>query len=149
MSGAVVPPDPGFAERVRTSFSAQGVMRHLGAELQLVEPGRCVVALPFRAELTQQDGFFHAGVLTTIADSAAGYAAFTLMPADARVLTVELKINLLAPARGARAIARGEVVRAGRTLTVTRAEVVVTREGAEVAVALLQATMIALRPGGS
>lgn len=102
----MVPPDPGFAERVRTSFSAQGVMRHLGAELQPVAPGRCVVALPCRAELTQQDGFFHAGVLTTVADSAAGYAAFTPMPAVARVLTVELEINLPAPARGRSPVAR-------------------------------------------
>lgn len=121
-------------------------MRHLGAELQLLGPGRCVVTLPFRTELTQQDGFFHAGVLTTVADSAAGYAAFTPMPAVARVLTVELEIDLPAPAR-----ARSPVARwcAPGALTLTRAEVVVTREGEEVAVARLQATMIALRAGGS
>lgn len=149
MSGPEPSAGPGFLERVRSSFAAQGLMRHLGAELLLVEPGRCTITMPFRPELAQQDGFFHAGALTSIADSAAGYAAFTLMPADARVLTVELKINLLAPARGERAIARGEVVRAGRTLTVTRAEVVVVRSGEEVAVALMQATMMALRPGGA
>lgn len=101
-------------------------------------------ALPPRARPAGR--LFHAGALTSIADSAAGYAACTLLPADARVLTVELKIDPLAPARGERAIARGEVVHAGRTLTVTRADVAVLRDGLEVAVGLMQATMMALRP---
>jgi uncharacterized protein (TIGR00369 family) len=102
----LTPSDPDFAARVRDSFDRQGIMRHLGARLSQLEPGFCEIELPFRPELSQQDGFFHAGALTTIADSAAGYAAFTLMPTDARVLTVELKINLLAPGAGERAIAR-------------------------------------------
>src|SRR3954452_9244972 len=93
------PPDPDYAARARASFAAQGVMRHLGARLTLVEPGRCVVELPFRPELTQQDGFFHAGVATTPVTPPCRYAAFTLMPAGTRVLTVELKMNLLAPAQ--------------------------------------------------
>ena len=139
------PLDPNWEARVRKSFAAQRVMAHLGAALTALAPGRCEISLPWAPELTQQDGFFHAGILTTIADSAAGYAAFTLMPADARVLTVELKINLLSPAKGERAIARGQVLRSGRTLTVTRADIVTLQATGEVSVAALQATMMALR----
>ena len=102
-------------------------MTHLGAVLADLAPGRCVIGLPWRPELTQQDGFFHAGAIATIADSAVGYAAFTLMPATARVLTVEFKLNLMAPARGDEALARGVVKRAGRTITVAQAEVVTTQ----------------------
>jgi uncharacterized protein (TIGR00369 family) len=138
------PPDPAYADRVRASFAAQGVMRHLGAVLSLVGPGVCVVELPFRPELTQQDGFFHAGVATTIADTACGYAAFTLMPPGARVLTVELKVNLLAPARGERLRATGRVERAGRTLTVVRGEVEALTGGEAATVALMQGTMMRL-----
>jgi uncharacterized protein (TIGR00369 family) len=144
----LTPSDPDFAARVRDSFDRQGIMRHLGARLSRIEPGFCEIELPFRPELSQQDGFFHAGALTTIADSAAGYAAFTLMPADARVLTVELKVNLLAPGAGERAVARGMVQKAGRTLTVVQADVHVVRAGVESRVAILLATMIGLRPGG-
>lgn len=141
-------PIPSEAEaRVRDSFARQGIMRLLGARLARVEAGLCEIELPFRPELGQQDGFFHAGVLTTIADSAAGYAALTLMPADARVLTVELKINLMAPGRGASALARGRVERAGRTLTVAQAEVLVGDADARERVALMLATMISIRPG--
>src|SRR5690242_19813966 len=138
------PPDPAYADRVRASCAAQGVMRHLGAVLTLVEPGRCVIELPFRPELTQQDGFFHAGVATTIVDTACGYAAFTLMPAGARVLTVELKLNLVAPARGQILRATGRVERAGRTLTVVRGEVEAVTGGEAVTVALMQGTMMRL-----
>jgi uncharacterized protein (TIGR00369 family) len=121
------------------------MMAHLGARLTEVGPGACTIELPFRPELSQQDGFFHAGALTTIADSAAGYAGLTLMPPKARVLTVELKINLLAPGRGELAVARGLVHKAGRTLTVAQAEVWVRRAGGEeVRVALMLATLIAL-----
>lgn len=137
---------PAIEARIGASFHAQGVVRLLGAELLAVEPGRVAIGLPFRPELGQQDGFFHGGILATLADDAAGFAALSLMPADARVLTVEFKINFMAPGRGERAIARGEVVRAGRTLTVARAEVVVLRDGREVPTALLQATMMALLP---
>jgi uncharacterized protein (TIGR00369 family) len=133
---------------VRASFATQGVMRHLGASLCLVEPGRSVIDLPFRPELTQQDGFFHAGVATTIFDTACGYAAFTLMPADARVLTVELKVNLLAPARGEFLRATGHVERAGRTLTVVRGEVEALTDGRAVVVALMQGTMVRLAAEG-
>lgn len=140
------PVDPGYAARVRASFAQQGIMAHLGAALGAVEPGTCEIALPWRPELTQQDGFFHAGVVATIADSAAGYAAFTLMPADARVLTVELKINLMAPARGERLLARGLVEKAGRTLVVARADVSALAAGSWSRVATMLATMICLRP---
>ena len=104
-------------------------MAYLGAVLDRVEPGRVEIALPFRPELSQQHGFFHAGVISTIADSAGGYAGFTLFPADAGVLTVEFKINLLAAADGERAIAAGEVIRSGRTLTVCRLDAWVEKAG--------------------
>jgi uncharacterized protein (TIGR00369 family) len=136
------------AAAVRASFARQGMMDLLGARLALVEPGTCVIELPFRPELSQQDGFFHAGALTTIADSAAGYAALSLMPPGARVLTVELKINLLAPGVGELALARGLVQKAGRTLTVVQSEVLVRRGAEETRVALMLATMIALPAGG-
>jgi len=123
------PADPDFERRTRESFSKQGAMAHLGATLQRVEPGRVEIRMPFRAELSQQHGFFHAGMISTIADSAGGYAGFTLFPADAGVLTVEFKINLLAAADGELAIATGEVIRSGRTLTVCRLEAYVEKAG--------------------
>jgi len=116
-------PDEGYAERVAASFQRQRVMAHLGATLAEVGPGYCRIELPFRRELTQQHGYLHAGIVGTIADSAAGYAGYTLMPADSSVLTVEYKLNLLAPARGERFAAEGRVIRAGRTLVICRAEV--------------------------
>jgi uncharacterized protein (TIGR00369 family) len=140
------PEDPDFAARVAASFARQGVMAHLGARLIEVQPGACAVALPFRPELAQQDGFFHAGVVTTIADSACGYAAFSLMPVGARVLTVELKINLMSPAAGSLAVARGVVLRAGRSLTVARADVHVEGGREEAPVATMLATLMCLRP---
>src|SRR6187549_3828895 len=94
--------DPAFAERVRDSFGRQPIMHLLGAELTGLDPGRVEIALPFRHELTQQHGYFHAGVVGTIADSAGGYAAFSMMPAGSSVLTVEYKLNLVAPADGER-----------------------------------------------
>ena len=141
------PSDPDFAGRVAASFAQQGVMAHLGARLVTVEPGACAIELPFRPELAQQDGFFHAGVVTTIADSAGGYAAFSLMPTGARVLTVELKINLMSPAAGALAIARGVVIKAGRTLTVVQADVDVEGGPRASRVATMLATVMCLRPG--
>jgi uncharacterized protein (TIGR00369 family) len=123
------PIDPAFEQRTRASFARQGAMGLLGAVLERVEPGRVEIALPFRAELSQQHGFFHAGMLSTIADSAGGYAAFTLFPADAGVLTVEFKLNLMAAADGERALAVGEVIRSGRTLTVCRIDAFVDKQG--------------------
>jgi len=117
------PRDPNFAERVEQSFARQGFMRLIGAELGTVAPGAVEILLPLRSELAQQHGYAHAGAAWAIADSAAGYAAQSLMAPGDGVLTVELKINLLAPARGARLIARGRVERAGRQLTVARSDV--------------------------
>jgi uncharacterized protein (TIGR00369 family) len=104
-------------------------MEHLGAVLEAVAPGRVEISLAYRAALSQQHGFFHAGIISTIADSAGGYAAFTLFPADSGVLTVEFKINLIAPADGERAIAVGEVIRTGRTITVARLDAFVEKGG--------------------
>ena len=132
-------PDSGYERRVRESFARQRVMQLFGARLERVAPGAVDVVLPFREDLTQQDGYVHAGVITTVADSACGYAAYTLMPADSGVLSVEFKVNLLRPAAGREFVAEARVVRAGRTLTVTRCDVY-ARAGAE---ARLVATMLA------
>jgi uncharacterized protein (TIGR00369 family) len=117
-----VPQDPAFAERCRASFARQAAMRLIGARLTRIEAGLTEISLAFRHELTQQKGYVHGGILGMIADSACGYAAYSLMPATSSLVTVEYKINILAPAQGD-LVARGEVVRPGRTLTVTRAEV--------------------------
>jgi uncharacterized protein (TIGR00369 family) len=117
-----VPIDPHFAARVRESFARQKAMALIGASLDLVAPGAVEIALPFRDDLTQQKGFVHGGVIGMIADTACGYAAFSLMPAGCSLVTVEYKINILAAATSA-LVARGEVLKAGRTLTVARAEV--------------------------
>jgi uncharacterized protein (TIGR00369 family) len=123
------PADPNFEQRTRESFAKQGIMGHIGAKLDVVRPGHVEISLAFRPELSQQHGFFHAGVISTIADSVGGYAGFTLFPADAGVLTVEFKINLLAAADGERAVAVGEVIRSGRTLTVCRLDAFVEKGG--------------------
>jgi uncharacterized protein (TIGR00369 family) len=114
--------DPDFERRVRVNFEQQRVMQLIGAKLGTVEPGVVEITVPFREDLTQQDGYIHAGIVTTILDSACGYAAYTLMPADSSVLSVEFKVNLLAPAKGATITARAEVKRSGRTLTVCSAD---------------------------
>ena len=116
------PADPGFAARVRDSFARQKAMGLIGASLQVVEPGYVEVALPWREDLTQQKGYVHGGILGMIADTACGYAAFSLMPAGCSLVTVEYKINILNPGRGA-LLAKGQVMKPGRTLTVARAEV--------------------------
>jgi uncharacterized protein (TIGR00369 family) len=116
------PADPDFASRVQESFARQNAMALIGAALKSVAPGEVEVALPYRDDLTQQKGFIHGGILGMIADTACGYAAFSLMPAGGSLVTVEYKMNILAPGRGA-LVAQGKVVRAGRTLTVARAEV--------------------------
>src|SRR5437588_10066194 len=115
------PADPHFAARIRASFGRQKAMALIGASLTNVVPGAVEVALPFRDDLTQQKGFVHGGIIGMIADTACGYAAFSLMPAGCSLVTVEYKINILAPATSA-LVARGEVVKDGRTLTVARAE---------------------------
>ena len=116
------PKDPDFENRVRANFLDQRVMSLIGAELITVEPGIVEIAIRMREDLTQQNGFMHAGIVTTILDSACGYAAYTLMPATSSVLSVEFKVNLLSPATGERIIARAEVKRAGKLLTVCTAD---------------------------
>jgi uncharacterized protein (TIGR00369 family) len=132
-------------DRVRSSFAKQGLMATLGATLAKVEPGRVEIALKPIPAITQQHGFVHAGAVSAIADSAAGYATMSLLPLDTSVLTTEFKINLIAPATGDRIVARGEVVKAGRTLTIAQTRVVAVTGGTEKLVALLVATMMAIR----
>jgi uncharacterized protein (TIGR00369 family) len=136
--------DPDFEQRVRASFARQQLMRFIGAELGTVAPGRCEIRLPYREELSQQHGFFHGGVIGMIADSAGGYAAYTLMPGDSSVLTVEYKMNLLAPGDGELLVADGHVLRAGRNLVISRAEVYVLKGGREAHCATMQQTLMTM-----
>ncbi len=142
----MTPPDPNYAARVRASFARQRAMEFLGAQLTAVQPGRVEIVLPFREDLTQQHGFVHAGIITAIADSACGYAALSLMPPGVGVLTVEFKVNLVNPAAGVRFVARGQVVKPGRTIMVCTGEVSAERDdGPARTVALIQATMMVVR----
>jgi uncharacterized protein (TIGR00369 family) len=142
----ILPPNPSFAEEVNRSFAKQPIMNLIGARLTSVEPGVVEITLPYRADLVQQHGYIHAGIVTTIADSACGYAAFSLMPAGSEVLSVEFKINLLRPAQGVTFIARAEVIKSGRTLSVARADVFgVAQSNERELVATIQATLICLR----
>jgi uncharacterized protein (TIGR00369 family) len=136
--------DPDLEARIRAGFEAQAIMRTLGAELTGLAPGQARIEMPFNAAFGQQDGFLHAGAITTLADSACGFAAYSLMRPGERVLSVEFKVNLLRPAAGDRFVALGKVVRAGRTLTVCSAEVTAVTGTSEKLVALMQATMIAV-----
>lgn len=136
--------NPNFSEAVRDSFAQQSIMNLIGARLSLVEPGVVEIALPYRQDLTQQNGYLHAGIVTTIADSACGYAAFTLMPAGAQVLSVEFKVNLLRPAKGETFLSRAEVIKAGKTLTVVRADVFALTENNRTLVATMQGTMMCI-----
>src|SRR5262249_28111787 len=145
---AFAAPDPGFEALVRDSFAQQAMMRTLGAELVAVRAGEVEIALPFRSDLTQQHGYLHAAVVTAIADSACGYAASTLMSAGSEVLSVEFKVNLLAPAAGRRFVARARVLRPGRTLAVCAAEVSAQDDRGDTLVAAMQATMIAIPANG-
>jgi len=136
------PKDPDFAARIRDNFTQQKVMQLIGASLTLVEPGVVEIELPTREDLTQQDGYIHAGIVTTVMDSACGYAAFTLMPAGSGVLSVEFKVNLLAPAKGDLIRVRAEVKRPGRTLTVCTADAFAIESGNSKVCATMLATMI-------
>ena len=138
------PNDPDFANRVRASFHNQPAMALIGASMPVIEPGYTEIHLPCRPEVAQQHGYVHGGVVGMIADSAAGYAASTLTAADTAVLTVEYKINLLAPAAGQWLIAEGSVVRHGRTLIVTRAEVFAIDQQRRTVCAIMQQTIIAV-----
>jgi uncharacterized protein (TIGR00369 family) len=136
--------DVEYQRRVRESFDRQGLMKHLGAELVSLEPGGAVIRVPFRGELTQQHGYFHAWVTGAVADSACGYAAYTLMAAEDSVLTVEYKMNLLAPADGEELVAKGRVVRSGKTLKVCMADVFVRKGSAENHCATVLATIMCM-----
>ena len=138
------PPNPSFAEDIEKSFAKQTIMSLIGAELARVEPGVVEIALPFRADLAQQHGYLHAGIVATIADSACGYAAYSLMPPNSEVLSVEFKVNLLRPAKGERFVTVAEVVKSGRTLTVVRADVFGIDEGKRELIATMLGTMICL-----
>ena len=140
-----IPQDPAFESRIRDSFAQQSVMRLIGASLGEVLPGSVEIRLPFRNDLTQQNGYLHAGIVTTILDSSCGYAAYTLMAAASSVLAVEFKVNLLAPAKGDEIVARGSVKRAGRTLTVCTADAFAVADGEERICATMLATMICLQ----
>jgi uncharacterized protein (TIGR00369 family) len=140
----VTPQDPDFEHRVRASFASQPAMALIGARLARVAPGEVDIELPFRDDLTQQNGFIHAGILSAVMDSACGYAAFTLMPADAGVLSIEFKVNLLAPAIGERIAARARVVRAGRTISVCTGDAFAVRDGQERHVATMTGTMMTI-----
>lgn len=137
--------NPDFASRIQASFARQSFMKTVGAQLTSVEPGQVTIEWPYSPSLTQQHGFLHAGVVAAVADSACGYAALTLMPADAGVLSVEFKVNLMKPAAGDHFRAIGKVIRAGRTLTVCAAEVHAHLKGKEAVIAIMQATMMAVR----
>jgi len=139
-----IPKDPAFRARIQASFDKQGLMRTLGASILRIEPGAVGIALPASPAVSQQHGFVHAGAVAAIADTAAGYAALTLMPPGAGVLTTEFKINLVAPAAGERILARGRVIKAGRTLTLAQAEVFAETAGQEKLVAFLTATLMAI-----
>ena len=138
--------NPAFVDEIKQSFAKQTIMDLIGASLTRVEPGIVEITLPYRADLTQQHGYVHAGVVTTIADSACGYAAYTLMPPESDVLAVEFKVNLLRPAKGELFVARAEVLKPGKTLTVVRADVIAD---ARSLVATMQGTMMRLARAGA
>lgn len=142
----MTPRNPDFASVVRQTFAAQAAMTTLGAKLVHIAPGETDIELPFAPEFGQQDGFFHAGIITTVVDTACGCAALTLMPAGARVLTVEYKVNFLSPALGQLMVCQGRVKRPGRTLTVCQGEVVAQDGTAAKVVATMLTTMITVMP---
>ena len=140
-----VTPDATFESRVRSSFANQRLMQTFGATIEKIAPGEVHIRLPFRDDLTQQHGFLHAGTIAAVADSACGYAALSLMPADVEVLSIEFKVNMLAPATGDAIIARASVIRAGKTIMVCRADVYAISGAQEKLCAAMQGTMMVAR----
>ena len=138
------PRNPLYEQRVRDSFALQGVMHHMGAQLGLITPGAVDIELAWAKELTQQHGFLHAGVVSAALDSACGYAAFTLMVPEAEVLTIEFKINLLAPAQGERFRMEGRVLKPGRTITVCEGRAYALHGGGEKLIATMGCTLMAI-----
>jgi uncharacterized protein (TIGR00369 family) len=139
------PPDPDFEKRVRASFLQQKLLVALGAQVVLVDAGEVHLLAPFDDRFTQQDEFLHAGIVTTLMDSACGYAAYSLMPVGSRVLSVEFKVNLLSPAHGDHFRAEGRIIKAGRTITVCEGKLFSIQEEDETLCAIMQATMICIR----
>lgn len=137
--------DPEVDNRVRSSFAHQGLINTLKGRIAHISPGELHIEAPFDERFTQQDGFLHAGIVTTLMDSACGYAAYTLMPADSRVLSVEFKVNFLSPAQGERFRAEGKVAKSGRTISVCEGKLFALRNGQEKLVAMMQATMIRIQ----
>jgi len=138
------PKNPDYRAVATATFDSQQAMRTLGISIERLAPGEIELAMPYRADLTQQNGFIHAGIITAALDSACGIAAFTLMPADSDILTVEFKTNLLAPAKGQRFAFRASVVKPGRTLTVCEAQAFAWHDDAETLIATMTGTLIAL-----
>lgn len=138
------PVDPNYEARIRSSFEKQGVMKTIGARLIKIAPGEVVIEFSYDPSLTQQHGYIHAGVLTTVVDSACGYAAYTLMPADSEVLSIEYKVNFMSPAKGESFKSIGKVLRSGRTITVCSGDVIAVERGKEKVVATMLATMISV-----
>lgn len=142
---AKIVPAPDYDERVRASFARQSAMRTIGAELTLVTPGIIEIEMPFSDELTQQHGFLHAGVISTALDSACGYAAFSLIPESSSVLTIEFKVNLLAPGKGERFLFRGSVTKPGRTIVVADGQAyAISADGEAKLIATMTGTMMAI-----
>lgn len=139
------PSTPDYQAKVTESFQRQQFMQLLAAELVDVQPGFCEIHIPYSPSLTQQHGFFHAGVVSTVADNCAGYASFSLMDADSSILTVEFKLNLISPGDGERLIGRAHVLKHGRTLTVCRSDVFVVKDGVEKLCAAAQCTLMQLK----
>jgi uncharacterized protein (TIGR00369 family) len=142
------PLDPRVEQRVRKSFARQGLINTLHGKIAHISPGELHIEAPFDERFTQQDSFLHAGIATALVDSACGYAAYTLMPADSRVLTVEFKVNFIAPAQGERFRAEGHVIKLGKTLTVCEGKLFALDGGKEKLIAIMQATMICVQDKG-
>ena len=144
MKSTFKPRDEDFETRVRESFDRQEIMKTVNASILAIRPGEVELEFPYQANLTQQHGFIHAGIVSTVLDSACGYAAFSLMPKDAAVLTIEFKINLLSPAAGSRFRAVGSVKKSGRNITVTQGELFAYTDGKEKLVATMAGTIMSV-----
>jgi uncharacterized protein (TIGR00369 family) len=140
------PQFPDYRSKVEQSFASQKFMEHIGAELVDVQPGYCEMHVPFNENLTQQNGFFHAGVISTVADNVGGYASLSLMKEHSMVLSVEFKVNLMRPGAGEKLIGKGQVLKYGKTLTVCKADVFIVKDGVEKLCAAAQLTMIEIEP---
>ena len=144
MSSQFKPSNAGFEERVTESFNRQEIMKTVNASILAIRPGEIELEFPYQSNLTQQHGFIHAGIVSTVLDSACGYAAFSLMPENAAVLTIEFKLNLLSPAKGERFRAVGKVKRPGKNITVTDGELFSYVEGGQKLVATMVGTIMSV-----